>query len=34
MKTLSGIEVIQENGVFRVTADFASGFVLVPVAGR
>ena len=31
MKTLSGIEVIQENGVFRVPADFASGFVLVPV---
>ena len=31
MKTLAGITVVQENGVFRVPADFANGFVLVPV---
>ncbi|MBI4690824.1 MAG: hypothetical protein HY754_11270 [Nitrospirae bacterium] len=30
MKTLAGIAVVQENGVFRVPADFAGGFILVP----
>jgi len=31
MKTLAGIAVMKENGVFRVPADFAQGFMLVPV---
>ncbi len=31
MKTLAGIAVMKENGVFRVPADFAQGFILVPV---
>lgn len=30
MRALAGIEVVHENGIFRVSADFASGFVLVP----
>jgi len=30
MKTLAGIAVVQENGIFRVPADLAEGFALVP----
>lgn len=30
MKTLAGITVTRENGIFRVPADFVEGFVLVP----
>lgn len=30
MKTLADITVTQEKGIFRVSADFAEGFVLVP----
>ncbi len=31
MKTLAGIKVVKENGIFKVPADLITGFVLVPV---
>lgn len=30
MKTLAGITVTQENGIFRVPAELTSGFILIP----
>lgn len=32
-KTFASIEVRRENGVFKVPADFAKGFNLVPMPG-